>query len=97
MRALQSQRKNDTRDRGHHVIKCHDDPWLQHDPNNIVSLCGPCHAPMQANDHRGYSREMNIDGYYVDPNHPSNRGRHRVKIGRDATKIKRNTGGVGKT
>jgi hypothetical protein len=52
---------------------------------------------MQANDHRGYSREMNIDGYYVDPNHPSNRGRHRVKIGRDATKIKRNTGGVGKT
>ena len=81
----------------HHIVKCHDDPWLQHDPNNIVSLCRPCHAPMQGNDHRGYSREMSADGYFVDPNHPSNRGRHRVKLGTDATKIKRNTGGVGKT
>ena len=42
---------------------------------------------MQANDHRGYSREMDIDGYYVDPNHPSNRPRPRWQAGTDATKL----------
>ena len=73
----------------HHIVKCHDDPWLQHDPNNLVSLCQPCHAPMQANDHRGYSREMDVDGYYVDPNHPSNKPRPRWKAGTDATKLQR--------
>ena len=80
----------------HHIIKCHDNPQLQMDTNNLEALCQPCHAPMQANDHRGYSREMNSDGYYVDPNHPSNKPRARYKTGTDATKLRANTGGRGK-
>ena len=81
----------------HHVQRCHDDPVLQMDPNNLEALCQPCHAPLTNDDRRGYSREMDSDGYYVDPNHPSNRPRARYRLGTDATTLKPNTGGEGKT
>ena len=80
----------------HHIVKCHDDPQLQIDPNNLESICQAHHAPLAADDRRGYSKAMGLDGYFIDPNHPSNRGRHRVKLGTDATKLKANTGGRAK-
>ena len=57
----------------HHVIKCFDNPTLQMDPSNLESVCTPCHAPLTHDDRRGYSREIGLDGYPVDPRHPANR------------------------
>jgi len=70
----------------HHVMPCGEDPQLQMDPNNLESLCRECHGPLKGNDSRGYSREIGLDGYYIDPRHPSNRPRARLTYGRDATR-----------
>jgi len=38
------------------------------------SLCDPHHSEgKQQIERRGYSNEIGPDGYFVDPNHPSNR------------------------
>ena len=78
----------------HHVLPCGDDPALQTDPLNLESLCRECHQPLKDDDRRGYSREIDSDGYFVDERHPSNRTRSRNKRNKDKTQ---NTGGEGKT
>jgi 5-methylcytosine-specific restriction protein A len=56
-----------------HIQPCFDDPILQQDPNNLRSLCAPCHAPLRGNYRRGYSTAVDVDGYPTDPNHPARR------------------------
>ena len=65
----------------HHIVKCHDNPQLQMDPNNLESLCQAHHAPLAADDRRGYSKAMGLDGYFTDPKHPSNRPRAPLHTG----------------
>lgn len=72
----------------HHKRRCFDDRQLQIDPSNLEALCSACHDEITASERRGYSKEMDADGYYVDPNHPSNRGRHRLRFATDATKLR---------
>ena len=55
--------------------RCHDNPTLQVARSNLESLCAPCHAPLQADDRRGFSYAMDSEGYATDPKHPSNRPR----------------------
>jgi hypothetical protein len=44
---------------------------------------------LKAEDARGYSNDMDADGYYTDPRHPSNRPRRSaLHFGRDATKLR---------
>jgi len=57
----------------HHGTKCHDNVELQVARDNLEALCQPHHAPLSADDRRGFSRVIDHDGYYLDPNHPSNR------------------------
>lgn len=44
------------------------------DPANLVCLCSICHdAAKQSEEILGYSKEMGLDGFPVDSNHPQNR------------------------
>jgi 5-methylcytosine-specific restriction protein A len=44
--------------------------------NNWQSVCKPCHDGVKAQIERsGFSKEIGIDGWPIDPNHPANRGR----------------------
>ena len=54
----------------HHRTKCHDNVELQVAWDNLEALCPPCHRPLQANDRRGYSREIDSDGYFHRPQAP---------------------------
>jgi 5-methylcytosine-specific restriction protein A len=40
----------------------------------LRSLCAVCHDALQGFVHRGYSREIGLDGYPVDERHPFYRG-----------------------
>ena len=41
------------------------------DPNNMESVCAPCHdRDIQSEERLGYSDEIGPDGLPVDPNHP---------------------------
>ena len=71
----------------HHIRPCGDDPVLQADPLNLEAYAGSA-TPQCRNDRRGYSREITIDGYFVDERHPSNRTRQ--------TKLQHRTPGGGK-
>ena len=43
------------------------------DPANWQSLCAPCHdGAKQAEERRGYSKEIGANGWPVDPRHPAN-------------------------
>ena len=77
----------------HHIKRCQDDPALQTDKANLESLCAICHAGATSTERRGFSKELDEAGYYTDPNHPTNRGRHRLKFGTDASKLQRNKSG----
>ncbi|QKC83952.1 HNH endonuclease [Mesorhizobium sp. NZP2077] len=38
------------------------------------SVCQPCHdGPIQSEEKRGFSNEIGVDGWPVDPSHPANR------------------------
>jgi 5-methylcytosine-specific restriction enzyme A len=41
----------------------------------LRSLCAPCHDALQGFTHKGYSREIGLDGYPIDLAHPFNRQR----------------------
>jgi 5-methylcytosine-specific restriction protein A len=41
----------------------------------LRSLCAPCHDALQGFKHKGYSCEIGVDGYPIDPAHPFNRQR----------------------
>jgi 5-methylcytosine-specific restriction protein A len=56
-----------------HIRPCMDDVALQRDPSNLRSLCAECHAPLRHDNVRGYSTEVGLDGYPIDPRHPANR------------------------
>lgn len=62
-----------------HITPCLDDPALQRDPSNLRSLCAPCHAPLRHDARRGYSTEIDVNGWPIDENHPANRPRQPVK------------------
>ena len=56
------------------------DPPHEGDYNKFIlgplrSLCAACHDALQGFTHRGYSRDIGVDGYPVDPKHPFNRSR----------------------
>ena len=75
----------------HHVVRCHDDPVMQVNPQNLESICNECHLPVSNDERRGHSYEMDSQGYATDPKHPSNRPRLSLKFG-----TQRNTGREGK-
>jgi 5-methylcytosine-specific restriction enzyme A len=58
----------------------HIDPKTKDDPATFysgpfASLCEPCHnGPAAREDNRGFSIAVGVDGYPIDPAHPSNRG-----------------------
>jgi hypothetical protein len=40
----------------------------------LQSLCEPCHCRKLPDQQRGFSKEIGIDGFPVDPRHPANVG-----------------------
>jgi 5-methylcytosine-specific restriction endonuclease McrA len=43
------------------------------DYSNLESTCAPCHdSAIQSEERLGYSKEIGIDGYPIDPSHPAN-------------------------
>ena len=73
----------------HHKQRCHDDPVLQMDWQNLEAICNECHLPVSNDERRGYSKEIGADGYFVDPAHPSNRTQSPLRYATDATKIRK--------
>ena len=60
----------------HHVKPHRGDEALFFDPDNLMSMCDPCHnGPVAREERRGYSIRPGSDGWPTDPKHPSNRGR----------------------
>jgi len=58
----------------HHRKKHEGNEVLFFDPANLASSCAPCHdATEQQIERRGYSTAIGVDGWPIDPNHPSNR------------------------
>ncbi|MFZ0599812.1 MAG: HNH endonuclease [Roseiarcus sp.] len=53
----------------------HDGDWNKFVLGELRSLCAPCHDALQGFVHRGYSREIGLDGYPIDERHPFFRGR----------------------
>jgi 5-methylcytosine-specific restriction enzyme A len=41
----------------------------------LRSLCAPCHDALNGIVHKGYSCEIGVDGYPIDPAHPFNQRR----------------------
>lgn len=60
----------------HHVRPHKGDLALFHDLDNLQAVCRHCHDTAGArSDNRGYSTEIGLDGWPVDPLHPANRSR----------------------
>jgi 5-methylcytosine-specific restriction endonuclease McrA len=58
----------------HHLTPHKGDLVLFYDPNNLESLCAPCHDSKAQQDEKwGYSLEVGTDGWPIDPKHPANR------------------------
>jgi 5-methylcytosine-specific restriction endonuclease McrA len=56
-----------------HVKPHKGDDALFFDFNNTQSLCASCHnSAKQSEERLGYSKEIGLDGWPVDPRHPSN-------------------------
>ena len=52
----------------------HRDDWTDFITGELQSLCAPCHnAAKRQIELRGYSCDVGVDGYPIDPNHPFNR------------------------
>jgi 5-methylcytosine-specific restriction enzyme A len=58
----------------HHIRK-HEGNWkLFNDPNNLQSVCKPCHdGTLQQEEKRGYTGVVGADGWPIDPKHPANK------------------------
>lgn len=56
-----------------HIVPHKGDPQLFWDPANWQSLCKPCHDGAKQQEERlGYSTEVGVDGWPIDPRHPAN-------------------------
>jgi 5-methylcytosine-specific restriction endonuclease McrA len=56
-----------------HVIP-HKGNWTLFSLGDLQSLCSSCHSNQkQAIEHRGYTDEVDADGWPTDPKHPANR------------------------
>jgi 5-methylcytosine-specific restriction protein A len=58
-----------------HIMQHNGDERLFFDPENLQSLCKPCHDKLKAGDERAgrtWSREVGPDGWPLDPKHPAN-------------------------
>ncbi|MEL7111223.1 MAG: HNH endonuclease signature motif containing protein [Pseudomonadota bacterium] len=54
-----------------HIVPHRGDVALFTDPNNLQSLCKPCHdGEKQATEARGYSKACGVDGWPLDKEHP---------------------------
>ena len=57
-----------------HVTPHKGDRVLFFDAANLQSLCAPCHdGAKQEQERLGYSSQVGLDGWPIDPMHPSNR------------------------
>ena len=55
-------------------VKPHRGDWTDFITGELQSLCEPCHNSAKRQiELRGYSCDVGIDGYPIDPNHPFNR------------------------
>jgi 5-methylcytosine-specific restriction enzyme A len=54
-----------------HVVRPMGNYDLQRDPNNYRSLCASCHSRKTRTVIRGYSKDVDADGYPIDPAHPN--------------------------
>ena len=59
-----------------HVIVPNGDPTLQRLPSNFRSLCDSHHSRKTNAQDRGYTRDIDLDGYPIDAAHPANRPSH---------------------
>jgi 5-methylcytosine-specific restriction enzyme A len=60
----------------HHAKEHKGDLALFYDPANLESLCAPHHdGDVQSEEKLGYSTEIDVSGWPVDPKHPSNLAR----------------------
>lgn len=56
-----------------HIIPHKMDNALRLDPGNLQSLCKPCHdGEKQQSERNGYSFDIGLDGWPLDPKHPAN-------------------------
>jgi hypothetical protein len=52
----------------------HRGDWTDFITGELQSLCEPCHNSAERQiELRGYSCDVGVDGYPIDPNHPFNR------------------------
>jgi 5-methylcytosine-specific restriction protein A len=57
-----------------HVVPHHGD-WNTFLLGDLQSLCKPCHDRDKRNEkERGWTPEVDADGWPIDPRHPANRG-----------------------
>jgi len=57
----------------HHKEAHKGDPVLFYDADNTELSCAPCHdGPLQSEEKLGYSRQIDVSGWPVDPKHPTN-------------------------
>ena len=54
-----------------HIVPPNGNQALMRDPSNFQSLCKPCHSRKTRAQARGYSIAIGVDGYPIDPSHPS--------------------------
>ena len=56
-----------------HIVVPNGNGILQRDPSNHQSLCARCHSIKTNGQGRGWTNEMDVDGYPLDASHPANR------------------------
>jgi 5-methylcytosine-specific restriction protein A len=63
-----------------HIIPHHGDHVLFWSPDNLQSLCKPCHdSSKQQLEDKGYVNDIAADGWMADPNAPVNVAERRMK------------------
>ena len=83
-----------------HIIPHRGDKTLFWDETNWQSLCKTCHdGAKQAEEKNGYATAVGLDGWPLDPLHPSNVG-NGVKLAKTSSKstskARKTQGGEGK-
>jgi 5-methylcytosine-specific restriction endonuclease McrA len=56
-----------------HIVVAKGDMRLLRSSDNLRSLCKACHSRKTRGQSRGYSNDVDLDGYPTDANHPANR------------------------
>lgn len=57
-----------------HIVPHRGDESKFYDPDNLQSLCKPCHdTHKQRIEKRGYTGDVDESGWPVDQNHPANK------------------------